>query len=488
MISTVSANDTEAFNLAKTSLQSSAGNGVVVQQNAQGYASFISVPVARTRAFGANALGADVRAQHFLNQYKDLLVKQNTVLDLRVTRKSTADVNGYTQSHQQQLYLGIPVAGTYANVSMTAAGISSVNTHLVADFKELAVTPVITARAALETARRLALRTHGPADLNFSNPQLQILDKSVFSARANSHPKLTWFIEVTGSGARELLWIDAVTGSVSKRVNQLTTAKNRQTYNSANQDNVLPGTLERSEGQGPVTSGDISGDTNPAAAASDVNDAHDYAGDTYDFYFSRFGRDSYDGVGATITSSVRVCGSDFDSTCPDMQNAFWNGTQMAYGSGFSAADDVVAHELTHAVTQNTADLIYQDESGALNESYSDIFGEAVDLSNAGGTDTPTLRWSMGEDIPGIGAIRNMQDPTIFGDPDKVTSANYFCGSSDNGGVHSNSGVPNHAFALMVDGGSFNGQTVTGIGLDKASAIQYRTLSSKLGQSSSMLDN
>ncbi len=94
--------------------------------------------------------------------------------------------------------------------------------------------------------------------------------------------------------------------------------------------------------------------------------------------------------------------------CP-YENAFWNGTQMVYGEGFASADDVVAHELTHAVTERTAGLYYYMQSGALNESFSDIFGETVDLWNDG--DPPADRWLMGEELP-IGAIRDMGDPNV----------------------------------------------------------------------------
>ena len=86
--------------------------------------------------------------------------------------------------------------------------------------------------------------------------------------------------------------------------------------------------------------------------------------------------------------------------CP-YQNAFWNGTQMVYGEDFSLADDVDAHELTHAVTEKSASLAYYMQSGALNESFSDIFGETVDLTNGAGTDTAAVRWQLGEDLPGM---------------------------------------------------------------------------------------
>jgi hypothetical protein len=184
---------------------------------------------------------------------------------------------------------------------------------------------------------------------------------------------------------------------------------------------------------------------------------------------------------------------------------------MVYGEGFPAADDVAAHELTHAVTEFAATLFYYMQSGALNESFSDIFGESVDLDNGAGTDAPggartdggcskyfpgptgddSYRWLLGEDVPGIGAIRDMWNPTCFGDPGKMSDAEFLCLDDyrdDGGGVHFNSGVPNHAYALMVDGGTYNGQTVTGIGLEKAGKIQYRALAYYLTSAANFLDN
>ena len=163
--------------------------------------------------------------------------------------------------------------------------------------------------------------------------------------------------------------------------------------------------------------------------------------------------------------------------------------QMVYGEGFSRADDVDAHELTHAVTERSANLFYYMQSGALNESVSDVFGETVDQWNASlpggvarhGTDTAAVKWLLGEDVPGLGAIRNMRNPNAFGDPGKTSDTQYYCSYGDGGGVHTNSGVPNHAFALSVDGGTYNGVAVTGIGLTILLTIYIVSLSS--GQAS-----
>lgn len=167
---------------------------------------------------------------------------------------------------------------------------------------------------------------------------------------------------------------------------------------------------------------------------------------------------------------------------------------MVYGDGYSQADDVVGHELTHGVTEKESGLFYYYQSGAINESFSDVWGELIDLTNGSGTDTAGVRWEMGEDIPGIGAIRDMSDPTLFGDPDKMTSANYYTGicnninsNCDQGGVHFNSGINNKTAFLMTDGGTFNGKTVTALGITKVAKIYYAVQTGLLTSGSDYAD-
>ncbi|MGM7684963.1 M4 family metallopeptidase [Cytobacillus sp. Hm23] len=208
-------------------------------------------------------------------------------------------------------------------------------------------------------------------------------------------------------------------------------------------------------------------------------DAHYYAGITYDYFKDVFGRDSYDGNGAPIKSTVHF-GRSYN-------NAAWVGTQMIYGDGdgrqflpLSGSLDVVGHELTHAVTDFSANLIYQNESGAINESMSDVFGTLVEYHVGLNPD-----WDMGEDVytPGVDgdALRSMSDPTKYGDPDHY--ADRYTGTGDNGGVHINSGIANKAAYLISEGGTHSGTTVTGIGKDKLGQIYYRALTQYLTESS-----
>ncbi len=269
-----------------------------------------------------------------------------------------------------------------------------------------------------------------------------------------------WLAEVRSAGpvpVREAVLVEAGTGAVVLHWDMLETAFSEQVWDNANNSSCgLPGcSLARTTGQGPT-------------GQSDVDFAYDYGKDTWDYYHSQFGRDSLDGHGMPMVSTVRYCEPGY--SCP-LANAFWNGDQMVYGQGFASADDVVAHELTHGVTGHEAHLFYIFQSGALNESLSDIFGEFVDLTNGKGNDSPAVRWLLGEDLS-IGAIRSMADPPAFGQPDRMHSPLYYCGMQDAGGVHENSGVTNRLAALLADGGTFNGRTVAGLGLAKAGRLFY----------------
>ncbi len=213
-----------------------------------------------------------------------------------------------------------------------------------------------------------------------------------------------------------------------------------------------------------------------ASSVSEVNVAYDQLGATSSFYTSRFGYDLSTQIGGgALRATVRACYRDSggDYGCP-MENAFWTGRSMVFGQGFASADDVVSHELTHGVIQNTADLVYSYEPGAINESMADVFGEFEDLDNGTGNDTSSARWLLGEDLP-IGAIRDMKTPERGSQPSSYRGQYWQSGSSDNGGVHTNSGVGNKAAYLITDGGTFNGQTITGLGQAKAEQLYWRTL-------------
>jgi Zn-dependent metalloprotease len=302
-------------------------------------------------------------------------------------------------------------------------------------------------------------------------PELWILDPKLLKP-GDREPSTVWRIEVTDRqqpyGIRELLFIDANTGGITVHIDLIERVKNRETYN-ANNTNNLPGTLVCDESDPDCVAGD-----------SDARAAHRYAGDTYDFFFAEHGRDGLDDAGGALVSTVHY--SDF--LCP---NAFWNGTQVVYCAGL-VVDDVVGHEITHGITENTSQLLYYYQSGAINESLSDVWGEFIDLGNGAGDDSPSSRWLIGEDLAGsIGIIRDMADPPALGSPDKISSPYYYYSSGDNGGVHFNSGINNKAAYLMTDGDSFNGYTVNGLGVSKVAEIYYEAQTSVLTSGSDYAD-
>jgi bacillolysin len=395
--------------------------------------------------------------------------------DMQVTTIEATDAVGMHHVRLQQLHRGVRVTAGEMTVHLRGPAIIAVHAKTVADLTALDVIPTLPPEEAQAQVQAFLAKRFGISDAVLREPRLEILNPGLLEARQTSS-YLTWFVQATAPALYRFFWVDAHTGALLLHFNQRPEALNRQIYNGG-ASIILPGTLARSEGDPPM------GD-------ADTDNAYTFLGDTYNYYLSRHGRDSVDDAGLTLVATVHSC-ADPNQPCP-LPNAFWNGMQMVFGDGFASADDVTAHELTHAVTQYSANLFYYMQSGALNESFSDIFGESVDLTNGRGTDTAAVRWLIGEDLSGIGAIRNMLNPPQFGDPGKVSDTQFRCTSGDadhdGGGVHTNSGVPNHAYALMVDGGTYNGVTITGIGLAKAAQVQYRALTHYLVSGSNFLDN
>lgn len=215
------------------------------------------------------------------------------------------------------------------------------------------------------------------------------------------------------------------------------------------------------------------------------------------YYFNTFGRNSYDNAGALIEGYNNMWFVSSDTTQPDYpNNASWYGTShfIGFGPGSTSSptddwntDDIAGHEFTHGVTQFEADLDYQDESGALNESFSDIFGEMIEKMLEGSID-----WLEAADRS-TGYIRNLSNPNDNGQPDTYNGDFWYTGPNDEGGVHTNSGVQNYCFYLLSVGGSGtndNGAaySVTGIGADAAAAIAYRALTVYLNSGSDYIDS
>jgi Zn-dependent metalloprotease len=325
------------------------------------------------------------------------------------------------------------------------------------------------------------------------------------------------FFEVSSirDASRPVRWVNADTGNVLKAFNAVAegqgTGVKGDTKTILTSPNATTGRFDLKSPDGRQATYSANNTTTSAALMTDDNDvwdrnnptmtgdsqapgvdAHYYANVVDDFYGDVFGRNSIDGNGMKIISITHWS----QNYC----NAFWNGSYMTYGDGngtsclpLSGGLDVDGHELTHGVTEFTSGLIYENESGALNEGFSDMMGNTIEFyAQRHGLDpaaTPDFR--IGEDVinsstPKTAGFRNMGDPAEFGDPDHVVEK--YTGDEDNGGVHSNSGIANHAYYLTVNGGKNAGCTATktrpathtqdctvnvnALGLDKTAQVYY----------------
>lgn len=223
-----------------------------------------------------------------------------------------------------------------------------------------------------------------------------------------------------------------------------------------------------------------------ASGLADANNVYDFFGETSAFYAKNtnardltalVGANYKDGLGTAIRGSVRQCVQG--EACP-WRNAFWSDdlSAMVYGEGVTT-DDITGHELTHGVTSRTNGLAYQNESGAINESMSDVFGELLDVSNGDSDDTAANRWKIGEGSA-LGVIRDMKNPNAHQQPSTYKGVDWYPTSTnpnsenDYGGVHYNSGVGNKLAQLITDGGSFNGRTVAALGEKKTAQLYWTT--------------
>ena len=555
---------------------------------------------------------------------------------------TVSDRYGYTVTYTQS-YHGVPVFGSELKANLDTEGdLTSVNGFAVPDIS-MSTSPRFTASQAAERAVA-TVKADPPTDEDGSPAAVRGLrvtsnDLVVYregAVKGQPGPSvLAYEVQVgNGSDVRDVVILDANTNKPVNRYSEIA-------------DNLERHLVEANGSTNPGTFTEVwkEGDAFPGALNQDQQNEVRGTGDAYWFFKDTFGRDSYDAAGHSMTT----VNNDGRINCP---NANWNGATTNYCNGVTS-DDVVAHEWGHAYTEYTSGLIYQWQSGAMNEAYSDIWGETVDLINgrldegegdltvkrpvgqcsthtgalpvvlinspasiaklcfagaaafgpqltatgitndvvqamddaadgsgtngctaitngtavtgkialidrgtcgfaiktknaqnagaiavvigntvdavngmAGSDPSITIpavmvkksdrdrivgalgsgavnltlkdntstdkvdsyRWLMGEKSSAFGgAIRDMWTPTCYGDPGKVSDAEYYCATDDNGGVHSNSGVVNHSYALLVDGGTYNGVSVTGLGLDKAANIYFRAQVNYLTPTSDFAD-
>jgi Zn-dependent metalloprotease len=581
--------------------------------------------VARARSDDAKV----ARSAEFLADYGGMFGITNVAAELGEARV-TRDRQGGSHVTRRQFHRGVPVFAGTLKVHFDAADeLVAVNGTFVPG---ITVSPVPT-RSAEEAGRAAVARVRAEkakaAGLAVSKTTLLVYRAGLARGVAGAN-HLAWEVEVgNGMDVREFVYIDAHSGKFVDQITGIHDDMQRRAYDAAGA--TAPGPNYPAapfwvEGQ-PLPTGTTEADNMIYAS-----------GETYQFFLAAFGRDSFDDRGATMDSIFNR-----GNGCP---NASWNGTFISFCPG-TTSDDVTAHEWGHAYTQYMSNLIYAWQPGALNESYSDIWGETVDRLNGRGTDSPnaartagactaftpappsvtihapasiagvkpaggasfgpatfsltgdvvvvndgvgttndgcetpfvnaaavagkiafidrgtcaftvkaknaqtngavgviignntggtavinmsgsdptitiptlsvtqndgtaikaqtetvnaslsgggtgsdnSVAWLVGEDATAFnGAIRDMYNPTCYGNAGKVSDAQYFCGTGDFGGVHLNSGVPNHAYALMVDGGTYNGQVIAPIGLTKAAHIHHRVQSVYLTEASDFADH
>jgi len=581
----------------------------------------------------ANAKEQQSRA--FFRDYGPLL----GVADASAMRlvESTTDALGETHLVWKQFYGQVPVFGGTMKTHFDRSQRLKAVTGIAIPDISVGVVPAWPRERAAETARADVVAARGNnAALRVGRSTLYIYREGLAQGAPGPN-HLAWEIEILdGAGVRDLVYVDAQSGKVIDRIAAVHDDLFRRAYDGRDLPNP-PANYPRGAYW-------LEDQTFPTAS-EEANNMMLASFDIYKLFQRAFGRDSFNGTGG-IMDAIFDRGYD----CP---NASWNGQFISFCPGLTT-DDVTAHEWGHAYTQYTHNLIYQWQPGALNEAYSDIWGELVDQINERGTDLPgdartagscsafsppvaqlviaapaaiagayfaqsasfgprlsapvtgsvaaaldaadaagpssldacstitnpaqvsgkialvnrgacefstkvlnaqqagavavivannvatglpgmgpgvdaplvtipsvgvqqqtgnsirtqltagttvsatlqatpgsdsSYKWLLGEDAADGGAIRDMWNPTCYGNPGKVSdTAQYACSAGDQGGVHTNSGIPNHTFALLVDGGSYNGQSISPIGLTKAAHIYYRAQSTYQVESSGFADH
>lgn len=449
--------------LQRTQMTLAPSEPLRTERTPSGHIRYLSAsPKASLRASDDTGTDAVQTARAFVKQYQGAFTSAGSLNEFQTQRVRTDTDRTYIRLNQT--YGGLPVWAGEMTVQVNRGAVTFVLSDILTnsapiDTGRLSLSPTLTAQAA-QTAAIQALQAEYPqAQLNASEPQLLIYEPTLVGNSGDL--QLVWKTIVSASSGplpREFVLVNAHSGAIAVRYTLQYTAKDRAIYDRNNVPGDDYGTLIRSEGD-------------PASGLADADLAYDCYGSVYDFYFSHHQRDSIDNGGMTLKATVRFVPAG--ETAP-YDNAFWdNVTQRMYFGDGIVADDVVGHELTHGVTDYESQLVYQNQSGAINESLSDMWGEWIDLTNSIGNDSPSVRWLIGEDLTSIGgAIRDMKNPPAYECPDTMSSSYYYNGTADYGGVHTNSGVGNKLCYLLTDGDTFNGYTVTGFGIDKAAQLFY----------------
>ncbi len=427
-------------------------------------------------------------------------------------KKTETDDLGWTHYRLQQKHNGIPVEFSQYILHEKEGLIEKANGHLVGNLT-ITTTPSLSGIEATqilldhtnatkyawedETMEKMLKSIQKDSLATYCPKEELVIVSSTFDNNPENY-RLAYKIDIFSLEPynRNYFYVDAHTGEIINKLtriheNDATGVANTNYYGTVNIKTTAHNNTyrlrETGRGNGIETFTSNNTYAHPTIDITDIDnywytnsditgcEAHWGSEKVYDYFLDKHNRDSYDNQGAKIQSWVNY-GVNY-------VNAFWNGSYMTYGDGNDSSYgaltclDVVGHEITHAITERTAGLIYSYESGALNESFSDIFGALVEFEH----DPNGGDWYMGEDanLSGNG-FRNLSNPNAKQHPDTYNGTYWYAGSGDNGGVHYNSGVQNFWFYLLAQGGSGtndNGDNynVSAIGKTKAAKIAFRNL-------------
>ncbi len=412
--------------------------------------------------------------------------------------KTEQDPLGLTHEKFQQYYKGIKVESATTTLHSKAGKATMItgNYHKITGLK---VVPGVTAAKAFNAAKAHVHATKYQWEIplsehnDYQKPKGELVVFLDFFGK--NPPRLAYKFDIYAIEPlyRAYVYVDAMTGKYFEENLRIHHANVPATGNSLfdgsvsfKAENVGPFRLRQTSSGGGVQTFNLNNGGNYGAATDFTSassnftsdnvgvEAHWAAEQTYDYYWSNFGRNSYNNTGGVLKSYVHYSNNYF--------NAFWDGTRMTYGDGCCGSTalvtlDICGHEITHGVTEYSAGLVYANESGALNESFSDIFGEAVEAHGKGSNN-----WMLGDEIGVL--IRDMSNPNATNCPDTYLGAFWDPAQE----VHTNSGVQNKWFYLLSvgeTGTNDNGKQycVNGIGIGSAAAIAYRNLTVYLSPSS-----
>lgn len=383
------------------------------------------------------------RAKTFMAEYQALYFSDPD-LELQVRRVGGVEGQDVTFF---QTYQGLEIFGAELVVNLDQDEVYATYGNLLTEIS-LETTPTVSS----EEAEAAALATAEAPDSDIlGTTQLLVFDRSLLED-IETDPKLAWRVTV-GEPGYQMVFVDALSGDVLFQFGLAVDAIDLDFKDANYTDSVACYFLSPDD----QSIGNESGVLNSAYLGDiDATSGYQFSFDMYDFFLDNFGRDSYNGTGGEVEVYIHA-------NVPNAQYIGYGCHYIEFADGW-VSWDVIVHEFTHGIIQNTSGLVYANQSGALNEAYSDLMAAFADPDD----------WTMAEDrTSGMGPIRDLSNPPAFGHPDRFGS--FVVMSGDNGGVHTNSGILNKVGFLISDGGTFNTWTIDGLGRARMASLFYSVM-------------